>query len=216
MPESRLEVDSVAFRYPRERIAGAAYQRTLVWTKHRNGQGPRVVLDAQWRSVKGNTLLKIAPGKHTVRYGWASYHTSDDDPTRIDKKRPVVLWTGEVEIEIIAARRSHSDENASKDKEQLYYKIIVFETNNNEFTMPYGPMGKRGSFTFLGNAGLARQLMEMSDDQAGSDPAITAQSPQDILESHINAVRNRNNEAARDIWCPRRLPRLGLPISGNS
>jgi hypothetical protein len=103
MGESRLEVDGKRYRHPPEEIAGVAYHRSLVWMHHMNGRGPDVVLDNQWRSVEGDTPLQLAPGKHAVRYGWAGYHQKRGDPTKVDKARPVVLWSGAVEVEIVAA-----------------------------------------------------------------------------------------------------------------
>jgi beta-lactamase regulating signal transducer with metallopeptidase domain len=58
-------------------------------------------------------------------------------------------------------------ESVIEHRETLYYEMKVFETNNNKFKMPYGPVGERGLFTFLGNGDLARQLMEMNKDQKG-------------------------------------------------
>jgi hypothetical protein len=58
------------------------------------------VLDRQWRSVEGDHSLQLAPGKHSVRYGWAGYQQKPGDATGIDKTRPVLLWSAPVEITI--------------------------------------------------------------------------------------------------------------------
>lgn len=103
MDESRLEVDGRLYQHPAEEISGAAYHRSLVWMEHLNGRGPRIVLDGEWRSVEGDRPLKLAPGKYTLRYGWPGYHAGNSDPSQIEKERPVLLWSGPVEIEIVAS-----------------------------------------------------------------------------------------------------------------
>ena len=113
MQESRLEVDGKLYRHPPEDITGVAYHRSMVWVKHISSGGPRVVLDGQWRSMEADKPPQLAPGKHTVRYGWAGYHQQQNDPTKVDKERPVLLWSSPVEIEIVAK----SDEKA--DAKQL-------------------------------------------------------------------------------------------------
>jgi len=115
MDGSRLEVDGRIYQHPAEEISGAAYHRSLVWMEHLNGRGPRIVLDSRWRSVEGDRPLKLAPGKYTLRYGWPGYHASNSDPSQIDKERPVLLWSGPVEIEIVASVRSSV--KATKEKE---------------------------------------------------------------------------------------------------
>ncbi len=99
MPESRLKVDGIFYRHPGEDITGVAYHPSSFWVAQA-GAGPKIVLDDQWRSVEGNQQLHMKAGTHRVSYGWAGFHPSKENAKKPDEDRPVLLWSGEVEVEV--------------------------------------------------------------------------------------------------------------------
>lgn len=100
MPESRLKIDGVLYRHPGENITGVAYHPSFLRVDQADGIGPTIVLDDQWQSVEGDQPLNLIAGKHRVSYGWAGYHPDKNDPNEPNKDRPVLLWSGEIEVSV--------------------------------------------------------------------------------------------------------------------
>ena len=120
MPECRLKVNDVLYRHPPERLAGAAYQPSTLRTDQVDGIGPTMVLDNQWISVEDGTPLGLRPGMYQVSYGWAGFYPDKDGGP--DNARPVLLWSGSIEVEIEAVKEE-SSETASSIPNALDIKV---------------------------------------------------------------------------------------------
>ena len=111
MPECRLKVNNVLYRHPPECLAGAAYQPSTLRTDQVDGIGPTMVLDNQWVSVEDGTPLGLRPGMYQVSYGWAGFYPDKDGGP--DNARPVLLWSGSIEVEIEAVKEESNDTASS-------------------------------------------------------------------------------------------------------
>ncbi|WP_404308654.1 M56 family metallopeptidase [Neorhodopirellula lusitana] len=100
-PSSRLKVDGILYRHPGQNLTGVDYHTSSLRTDHADGIGPPIVLDTQWRSVNDDRPLRLKPGQHLVSYGWPGFHPATDAPSEPDQDRPVLLWSGEIEVAVV-------------------------------------------------------------------------------------------------------------------
>ena len=102
-PKSRLIVDGRPYRHEGENLTGVAYHPGSNW---QNGlTGFSVTLDNRWLSVDDGTPLSLAPGKHTVQYGWPGCYPMPESPEgglRPDASKPILLMSNKVEIDVLA------------------------------------------------------------------------------------------------------------------
>jgi len=101
--ENRISVDGEIYSHSGLPLTEAqphyrSVKDRIAW---KNTLSPRIVMDGQWKSVKDGHPLKLAPGKHVLRFGWGGFHPLGDNPQLPDKTKPAIVWSNLVELTML-------------------------------------------------------------------------------------------------------------------
>jgi hypothetical protein len=99
----QLQIDGIWYRYTGPEWTGALGNHDQTHWLAKVGGYLTVSLDERyWKSIKDSKPLKLKPGKHTVRLGWAGYK-ADATGKSEREDNPILLLSNTVRIEMLPA-----------------------------------------------------------------------------------------------------------------